>query len=91
MGNISGLLVHTVRQDADRITKVHDVNDKTPGVTGRAETGGDDPQVAQTGSAGIPLRVRPPQPTTAREIGGRKGPEPTRFGDWEKNGRCIDF
>lgn len=26
-----------------------------------------------------------------REIGGRKGPEPTRYGDWEKNGRCIDF
>ena len=26
-----------------------------------------------------------------REIGGRKGPDPTRFGDWEKNGRCIDF
>jgi hypothetical protein len=26
-----------------------------------------------------------------REIGGRDGPEPTRFGDWERNGRCIDF
>ena len=26
-----------------------------------------------------------------REIGGRDGPEPTRYGDWEKNGRCIDF
>jgi hypothetical protein len=26
-----------------------------------------------------------------QEIGGRAGPEPTRFGDWEKNGRCIDF
>lgn len=26
-----------------------------------------------------------------KEIGGPKGPEPTRFGDWEKNGRCIDF
>jgi hypothetical protein len=27
-----------------------------------------------------------------REIGGRKdGTEPTRYGDWEKNGRCIDF
>jgi hypothetical protein len=26
-----------------------------------------------------------------REVGGRAGPEPTRFGDWEKNGRCIDF
>ncbi len=25
------------------------------------------------------------------EIGGRDGPDPTRFGDWEKNGRCIDF
>ncbi len=25
------------------------------------------------------------------EIGGREGPEPTRYGDWEKNGRCIDF
>ena len=27
----------------------------------------------------------------AAEIGGRDGPEPTRYGDWEKNGRCIDF
>jgi hypothetical protein len=26
-----------------------------------------------------------------REIGGREGPEPTRFGDWELRGRCIDF
>jgi len=26
-----------------------------------------------------------------KEVGGRDGPEPTRFGDWEKNGRCIDF
>lgn len=26
-----------------------------------------------------------------REIGGRNGPEPTRYGDWEKDGRCIDF
>tara|TARA_B110000196_G_scaffold81125_1_gene69862 strand:+ start:48 stop:221 length:174 start_codon:yes stop_codon:yes gene_type:complete len=25
------------------------------------------------------------------EIGGPVGPEPTRFGDWEKNGRCSDF
>jgi len=31
---------------------------------------------------------RHPLPT---EIGGRKGPEPVRYGDWEKNGRCIDF
>ncbi|MAJ92458.1 MAG: DUF1674 domain-containing protein [Rhodospirillaceae bacterium] len=25
------------------------------------------------------------------EIGGREGPDPTRYGDWEINGRCIDF
>ena len=26
-----------------------------------------------------------------KEIGGPKGPEPTRYGDWEKNGRVSDF
>jgi hypothetical protein len=34
---------------------------------------------------GAPVSSRP------REIGGPAGPEPTRFGDWEKGGRCIDF
>lgn len=27
----------------------------------------------------------------AEEMGGPKGLEPTRYGDWEKQGRCIDF
>ncbi len=31
-----------------------------------------------------------PKPTP-KEIGGPKGPEPTRYGDWEVNGRCSDF
>jgi len=26
-----------------------------------------------------------------RETGGAKGPEPTRYGDWEHKGRCTDF
>ena len=26
-----------------------------------------------------------------KEIGGPKGPEPTRYGDWEQKGRCTDF
>lgn len=31
-------------------------------------------------------------PGAIPELGGRKeGPDPTRYGDWEKNGRCIDF
>ena len=25
------------------------------------------------------------------EIGGPEGPEPTRYGDWEVDGRCTDF
>ena len=37
----------------------------------------------------VPPKASPKLP---REIGGRKrGLEPTRYGDWEKDGRCIDF
>jgi len=25
------------------------------------------------------------------EIAGQQGPDPTRYGDWEKGGRCTDF
>jgi hypothetical protein len=39
-----------------------------------------------TGSTSVLTSVSAPV-----EIGGRDGPEPTRFGDWEKAGRCIDF
>ena len=36
--------------------------------------------------------AQPQQAKPVREIGGRKdGPEPTRYGDWEFKGRCIDF
>jgi hypothetical protein len=41
----------------------------------------------------VPLVV--PAPTAkngvVKEHGGQSGPEPTRFGDWEKAGRCTDF
>lgn len=37
---------------------------------------------AQNPGVGVPL---------PREIGGPAGPEPTRYGDWERNGRCTDF
>lgn len=26
-----------------------------------------------------------------KEVGGPKGLEPTRYGDWEAKGRCVDF
>lgn len=42
-------------------------------------------------SGTLPATAATPAPNRPREIGGRDGPEPTRFGDWEKAGRCIDF
>lgn len=33
----------------------------------------------------------PPAAPVAKEVGGPKGPEPTRYGDWEQKGRCTDF
>lgn len=37
------------------------------------------------------LAPAPEKPKKPKEIGGPPGPEPTRFGDWESKGRCIDF
>jgi hypothetical protein len=37
------------------------------------------------------LRTRLPAANAVREVGGASGPEPTRYGDWELRGRCIDF
>ncbi len=39
-----------------------------------------------TGKPEAETSIKPP-----REIGGRGGPDPTRYGDWEKGGRAIDF
>jgi hypothetical protein len=39
----------------------------------------------------VPKGQGQPPAAQPREIGGPKGPEPTRFGDWEYNGRCTDF
>lgn len=35
----------------------------------------------------------PPRPASdgKTETGGGNGPDPTRYGDWERGGRCIDF
>ena len=43
---------------------------------------------AEPGSSPEQPKVKKPMP---RETGGVKGPEPTRYGDWEHNGRCTDF
>lgn len=58
----------------------HDSNDESP--------------VPQADSASRDAGATPARETSSSplgEIGGPKGPEPTRFGDWEHKGRCIDF
>ena len=48
--------------------------------------------VAEPENLGLRLASRT-APATSKipEIGGPAGPEPTRYGDWERKGRCIDF
>lgn len=52
---------------------------------GAAEAAGSPPQ---EGTSPAPATA-PPLPD--EEVGGPKGAEPTRYGDWERKGRCIDF
>jgi hypothetical protein len=54
----------------------------------KAEPGADSRQQKQADTI---ANGRPENSSAAVETGGRKGLEPTRYGDWEKNGRCIDF
>ncbi|HEY8613781.1 MAG TPA: succinate dehydrogenase assembly factor 4 [Roseomonas sp.] len=51
-----------------------------------AET--DETKTQPTLPVATPKPETPPRPT---EIGGPKGPEPTRYGDWERKGRVSDF
>lgn len=37
------------------------------------------------------IAAKTPPKASLTESGGRDGPDPTRYGDWEKNGRCVDF
>ena len=50
----------------------------------RDEDGG----AAETASGEAAKRRPAPR---GEEVGGPKGLEPTRYGDWERKGRCIDF
>jgi len=50
-----------------------------------------DARTEQSAARASSVAVAALAPTATRESGGPSGPEPTRFGDWERNGRCIDF
>ena len=46
---------------------------------------------AVPGSRPRETEAQEPEARRPKEVNGPTGPEPTRYGDWEKNGRCIDF
>jgi hypothetical protein len=51
---------------------------------------------SQPAAPAAPAATPAPAPAPApakmpKEIGGPAGPEPTRFGDWERKGRVSDF
>jgi hypothetical protein len=60
--------------------------ESVPGTKAGAENMPDSP-----GEEAKPGELPGEQPDADQEIGGPQGPEPTRYGDWERKGRCIDF
>jgi hypothetical protein len=38
-----------------------------------------------------PLKAPVKKPERPKEVDGPSGPEPTRYGDWERKGICVDF
>ena len=60
--------------------------DKTSG-----NTSADDKADDNAADAAKDATARPDRSDMPREINGPKGPEPTRYGDWEQKGRCSDF
>ena len=60
--------------------------DKTSGNIGADGKAGD-----SAADAAKDATTRPDGSDMPREINGPKGPEPTRYGDWEQKGRCSDF
>ncbi len=72
--------------ERDAQTKPHNAGEMDP------ESGPDESVPIRqpgVGTAQQPAVRRPDAPTG--ETGGPDGPEPTRYGDWERNGRCTDF
>ena len=50
----------------------------------------DDPNTEPKPKPAVPVPPIVPMPPDV-EVGGRTGPEPTRYGDWEKKGIAVDF
>ena len=61
-------------------------NTKAAPAADPAAAGPEDAAATPESTSSIAVVVQKPG-----EIGGPRGPEPTRYGDWESKGRCTDF
>ena len=64
-------------------------NTKNLGQSVSAKDDGETPPAPETETGAQSTAGKKTAPK--RETGGPSGPEPTRYGDWERKGRCIDF
>ena len=74
--------------------KMHRAGPARPGITplgGRSNRAAGRAQLAGRGAPRAPEKGASSQTAEVAEIGGPEGPEPTRYGDWERNGICYDF
>ncbi len=74
--------------------KMHRAGPARRGITplgGRPKRAAGRARLAGRGGPQPPDKGASPQTARVAEIGGPEGPEPTRYGDWERNGICYDF
>ena len=101
---VSGFRCHRGCQRADRVDFWHTLpmprqrQQERPAQPGgsSAAAAGQSESPAQARQDPSQRRLRPSAENEqaverTKEIGGPQGPEPTRYGDWERAGRCIDF
>lgn len=68
-----------------------DLSEAAPEVPGAALGKALSPAARRALEEAAARRAAQPAPALPTEQGGREGPEPTRFGDWEKKGVAVDF
>ncbi len=70
------------------MSETHTVSKNAVNVTGSGESEAVMHETSAADKAAVSITVPAERPL---ETGGPTGPEPTRYGDWERKGRCIDF
>ena len=73
------------------MTKTERYNTALPSSDNVKDTGVKDKGLKDNGVKGASSTAKAAEQTQPAERGGPKGPEPTRYGDWEAKGRCTDF